>query len=220
MNTNNVLIVDDHPMVVKGYCYTLADLQEELNLTFEEANSCNDVLTKMKEKETDFYRLVLLDISLPASKCRTACGGEDLGIKIRIRYPDTKIIIQTGLNDIGIITNVFHSIKPEGFLIKSDIDEKVLVEAVSSVLRGKNYYSEKVSSLFSNDNFSDIYIDSLNRKILLHLSLGFKMKELPHHIPLSLPSIERRKKDLKSLLGVPNGSNQELLQAARTKGFI
>ncbi|KAA2216556.1 response regulator [Maribacter flavus] len=220
MLVNHLLIIDDHPMVVKGYCYTLAGIQEDLNLVFHEANSCDNVLQKMNDSDSDFYQIALLDISLPASTCGIAVGGEDLGLRIRSKFPETKIIVQTGLNDISVITNVFHSLKPEGFLIKSDIDEDVLIEAVSAVVRGKNYYSPSVRHLLSNQNFEDVYVDSLNRKILYHLSLGFKMKELPDYIPLSLPSIERRKKDLKSLLGVANGSNQELLHAARTKGFI
>ncbi|MDC6390954.1 response regulator [Maribacter sp. PR1] len=220
MSSINVLIIDDHPMVVKGYCYTLASLQDELQLKFDEANNCDDVLFKLEKTSDDFYSLILLDISIPASRCRTATGGEDLGIRIRSKFPETKIIVQTGLNDISIITNVFHSIKPEGFLTKSDIDEEVLINAVSTVLQNKNYYSSSVRHLLSNQDFEEVHIDALNRQILYHLSLGYKMKDLPYHIPLSLPSIERRKKDLKSLLGVPEGGNHQLLKAARTKGFI
>jgi two-component system response regulator NreC len=72
----------------------------------------------------------------------------------------------------------------------------------------------------SSVNFDDIYIDTYNRNILYHLSLGYKMKDLPKHIPLSLPTIERRKKELKTLLGVSQGGNMELLEVARRKGFI
>lgn len=112
MRTNQLLIIDDHPMVVRGYCYTLASIQDNLKLNIHEANSCTDVLRKLENSKTDFYHVVLLDISLPASECGIAASGEDLGLRIRVKFPTTKIIVQTGLNDIDVITNVFHSLKP------------------------------------------------------------------------------------------------------------
>tara|TARA_R110000737_G_scaffold296745_1_gene303379 strand:- start:309 stop:974 length:666 start_codon:yes stop_codon:yes gene_type:complete len=215
-----ILIVDDHPMVVRGYQLTLEQIQEDFLLEFYCSNSCDDVLFKMDELKNDFYDLILLDISLPASNCKIINNGEDLGALIKRKFPETKIIVQTGLNDMQCITNIFNSIKPEGFLIKSDIDEDVLITAVSTILNNKTYYSDKVKDLLSPDNFDDIYIDTYNRNILYHLSLGYKMKDLPNHIPLSLPTIERRKKELKTLLGVTQGGNMELLEVARSKGFI
>lgn len=219
-NSTKILIVDDHPMVMRGYQLTLEQIQEEFRIEFYFSKSCNDVLTKINEFKNDFYDLILLDISLPASSCNIINNGEDLGALIKRKFPETKIIIQTGLNDMQCITNIYNSIKPEGFLIKSDIDENVLITAVSSVLKNKTYYSEKVKDLLSPYDFDDIYIDPYNRNILYHLSLGYKMKDLPNHIPLSLPTIERRKKELKSLLGVTQGGNMELLEVARSKGFI
>jgi two-component system response regulator NreC len=174
----------------------------------------------VEEFKNDFYDLILLGISLPGSDCKIINNGEDLGVLIKRKFPEIKIIVQTGLNDMQCITNIFNSIKPEGFLIKSDIDEDILITAVSSVLNNKTYYSKKVKDLLSSDNFDDIYIDTYNRNILYHLSLGYKMKDLPKHIPLSLPTIERRKKELKTLLGVSQGGNMELLEVARRKGFI
>ncbi|WP_321827237.1 response regulator [Maribacter dokdonensis] len=215
-----LLIVDDHPMVVRGYQITLEQIQSDFLLDFYYSNHCDDVIRKIKEFENDFFELILLDINLPGTESKIINNGEDLGIHLRKKFPNTKIIIQTGLNDMQCISNIFNSIKPEGFLIKSDVDEDILITSVSSVLNNKTYYSNKVKNLLSPRNFEDIYIDNYNRKILYHLSLGSKMKDLPNLIPLSLPTIERRKKELKKLLGVPDGGNLELLQVARTKGFI
>ncbi|WP_437368380.1 response regulator [Maribacter litoralis] len=215
-----LLIVDDHPMVVRGYQITLEQIQPEFLIDFYFSNHCDDVIKKTKEFENDFFELILLDINLPGTESKIITNGEDLGIHLRKKFPNTKIIIQTGLNDMQCISNIFNSIKPEGFLIKSDIDEDVLISSVGSVLNNKTYYSKRVNNLLSPTNFEDIYIDSYNRKILYHLSLGSKMKDLPNFIPLSLPTIERRKKQLKQLLGVEEGSNMELLKIAKSKGFI
>ncbi|WP_168796299.1 response regulator [Flagellimonas onchidii] len=217
---SQILIIDDHPITVKGYKILLENLEIPTSLEFDGAHSCDEVLLKMDELEGNFFDIVLLDISLPASKDRTVTSGEDLGLLIKKRFPKTKIIVHTGLNEIQRISNIFRTLKPEGFLIKSDIDPKTLNHAVSRVLQNKNFYSEKIRTLLSPDDFEKIYVDSWNRKILYHLSQGHKMKDLPSHIPLSMPTIERRKKRIKSLLGVPDGSTKELLDVARKKGFI
>ncbi len=219
-NATKILIVDDHPIVLRGYQICLQQIQEDLNLKIDLASDCSSVLLAMEHFPNDFYNLILMDISLPASDCKKASSGEDLGFYIRRKFPDTKIIVHTGLNDMQYISNIFNTIKPEGFLIKSDIDEDTLISSVCSVLNNQTYYSEKVKYLLSPDDFNDIYLDNWNRKILFHLSLGYKMKELPEHIPLSLPTIERRKKELKSLLGIPLAGTRELLEVARNKGFI
>lgn len=218
--TTKILIIDDHPMVIRGYQLSLHSLATDMDILFDGATSCDDVLLKMSNVEDTFYDLILLDINLPASSSKNVINGEGLGQQIRSKFPATKIIVQTGLNDVERISNIFKTLKPEGFLIKSEIDEDTLISSVKNVLNNRNYYSEKVKTLLSPNDFDDIYIDKWNRKILYHLSLGSRMKDLPEFIPFSLPTIERRKKELKSLFGIPKASNKELISAARSKGFI
>jgi len=215
-----ILIVDDHPMVILGYQLILQHTESVFEMKFDGANTCSEVLLKMKISNNSFYDLVLLDISIPSSDCKSANDGEDLGFYIRKKYPNTKIIVQTGLSDVQRITNIFNTLKPDGFIIKPDINEEVLVNAVETVLNNKSYFSESFEKLLSHDNFEDIYLDNWNRKILYFLSLGYKMKDLPNHLPFSLPTIERRKKEIKLLLGVQRGGNKELLEVARNKGFV
>ncbi|OWW23531.1 hypothetical protein B4Q04_20250 [Zobellia sp. OII3] len=216
----SIIIVDDHPMVVRGYKLSLETLSNELSLSMQGASNCEEVLELMEKNNENFADLLLLDINLPAAKSKGIHDGEDLGCLIRRKFPKTKIIVHTALNDTHRITNIFYSLKPEGLLIKSEIDERTLVTAVSNVLIGRTYYSNIINKLLSNTNFKDIHIDTWSKKILQYLSKGLKTKDLPKHIPLSIASIERRKRELKSLLGVPNGGNMELLESARNKGFI
>ncbi|MBC6999647.1 response regulator [Cytophaga sp. FL35] len=215
----SILIIDDHPMVVRGYQLSLATLTE-FNYITQGASNCAEVLEMMEEKKKSFADLLLLDINLPAAKGKGINDGEELGCLVRRQYPKTKIIVHTALNDSHRITNIFHSLKPEGLLIKSEVDETSLLAAVSNVLNGRTYYSSKIKMLLSESNFEDIHIDTWGKKILLYLDKGFKTKDLPEYIPLSIASIERRKRELKTLLGVPSGGNMELLESARQKGFI
>ncbi|UII80105.1 response regulator [Flagellimonas sp. CMM7] len=216
----HILIIDDHPITIRGYKLILENQKIALSNEVQGATNCDQVIEIMNVPEELFFDVVLLDISLPASKDKQVTSGEDLGFLIRKKYPKTKIIVHTGLNYVQRISNIFNTLKPEGFLIKSDISANVLKIAVNKVLQNGTYYSEKIKDLLYPEDFEKIYIDSSNRKILYHLSQGYRMKDLPEHIQLSMPTIERRKKRIKALLGVPNGNTKDLLEVARKKGFI
>ena len=49
---------------------------------------------------------------------------------------------------------------------------------------------------------------------------GFKTKDLPKYIPLSLSAIEKRKASIKKQLILESGSNKELLDSAKSLGLI
>lgn len=222
MNTNKlkVLIVDDHPMVIKGYKICLLNNQSQYDIKVDCAHDCNDVLSLMKSQKFSFYNIVLLDISLPASNDNVIICGEDLGLLIKSNFPKIKIIVHTGLNDRQRISNIFKTLNPEGFLIKSDIESEVLSDAVNTVMKNESYYSEKTNLLIDSCRLDNVYIDSLDRKILYYLSIGEKMKNLPLYIPLSIATIERRKKNLKIFFNVTDMGDRNLLAVAKEKGFI
>ena len=94
-----------------------------------------------------------------------------------------------------------------------------LNNAINSVLNGHSYYSNQTNRLISNCD-DEIFLDTLDQKILYHISKGERMKNLPKHIPLSMATIERRKKKMKLLFEVSQGGDKELLDIAKGKGFI
>ncbi|MGB5817860.1 MAG: response regulator [Saonia sp.] len=215
-----ILIVDDHPMTVQAYEIFLKGNEKENIFKIGRAYNCDQVLSEIKSKQKKFYDLVLLDINLPSSKDNKIVSGEDLGQHMKRKFPSVKLIVHTSLNDYQRISDIYKTLKPEGFLIKTDIEPNILLEAVNSVLNGHTYYSERMNLSLRSCKTDKLYIDSLDRKILYYRSIGEKMKNLPQYIPLSMPSIERRKKRMKILLGIPDQDDRELLAVARKKGFL
>ncbi len=218
--TIRILIVDDHPMTVKGYELLLTSLTMPYSLVIEGATSCDTVLEKMEVAKDRFFDIVFLDIGMPPSSDGSVFSGEDLGLRIRKRYPQTKLVVHTALNDQTRINAIFRSLVPEGFVIKSDLDANMLKDLIAIISNGQTYYSERTNKLIAEGDFGKAAMDSSNQKILHLLSKGFLMKDLPKYIPLSLATIERRKKNLKQLFGIPKGSTSELLELAKEKGFI
>lgn len=218
----NILMVDDHPIIIEGYQNTLmATKKEDQTLLIDTANSCDaaNQLMQRASKEKP-YDICFFDISLPSSADGTINSGEDLAKIARNIMPDAKIVILTMFNESYRIHNIIKEISPDGFLIKSDLTSSELAEAFQHILNSPPYYSSTVSNFLRKTVTSDIYVDEINRKILHLLSQGIKTRSLVEHIDLSMSAIEKRKKQMKLLFSVEDGKDETLLEEARKKGFL
>ncbi len=218
----NILMVDDHPIIIEGYQNTLmATKREDQTLIIDTANDCDtaDLLMRKAAREKP-YDVLFFDISLPASKDGALTSGEDLAKLSKQLMPKGKIVILTMFNESYRIHNIIKNINPDGFLIKSDLTSSELAEAFQHILVAPPYYSSTVSQFLNKIIVNEIYIDETNRKILHLLSRGIKTRSLPEHIDLSISSIEKRKKQLKELFSITDGKDETLIMEARKKGFL
>ena len=110
--------------------------------------------------------------------------------------------------------------KPEGLLIKNDITPLELLETIRIVVNDPPYYSKTVLKLLRDQVINDFILDNYDRKILYELSIGTRMKDLPNILPLSITSIEKRKRKLKRMFNVKKMDDRQLMISAREKGFI
>ena len=218
----NILMVDDHPIIIEGYQNVLMTTKEEdQTLLIDTANNCDtaQLMINRASKGTP-YDVCFFDISLPASEDGKYASGEDLALLAQRVIPEAKIIILTMFNESFRIHNIIKEINPDGFLIKSDLTSMELADAFQQILRFPPYYSSTVSNYIKKTISSEIYVDDINRKILHLLSQGVKTKSLSEYIPRSTSAIEKRKKQLKLLFSVSDGKDETLLQEAREKGYL
>ncbi|MGZ0016130.1 DNA-binding response regulator [Yeosuana sp. AK3] len=221
--TIKILMIDDHPMIIEGYQNTLQFTKKENQiLNIDIANNCDQAIDCMDKsvKSNNLYNVLFVDISLPPSKDGIMNSGEDLAIYARKMLPKAKIIILTMFDESYRIHNIIKTIKPEGFLIKSDLTSSELSSAFQAVLYNPPFYSGTVNSHLRKTNESDIVIDDKNRKILYLLSQGAKNKSLAAHLDISLSAIEKRKKQLKEIFLIDDGQDETLINEARKRGFI
>jgi len=185
-NILSILVVDDQPITIIGYEHVLKNMQKDFEVNVVGAYDCDEVLSKMKGVEFRSFDIVFLETLLPPSRNGLVINGEDLAIKIRHSFPQVKIVVQTELTNQKKISSILKNLKPEGFLIKSDIEPEVLLDVVSTVINGDTYYSKTVKKLISPCNGEKIFLDSADQKILYHLSKGERMKNLPKHVHLAI----------------------------------
>lgn len=220
----NVLIVDDHPIIADAYKSAFEFISNEKNdVTFNISivTNCDEAIEaiegKSKIAEID---IVFLDISLPPSKDGKYLSGEDVGIRIKEVIPNCKIIVATTFNDNYRIQVILRNVNPDGFLIKNDINKEELVTSIKTILDNSPYYSKSVLELFRKQSSIDYQLDKIDRQLLYEMSIGTKMKDLPKIIPMSMPGLEKRKKQLKELFKVQDNDDRELILKAKEKGFI
>ncbi|MBT8309293.1 MAG: response regulator transcription factor [Flavobacteriaceae bacterium] len=223
MHKLNILMVDDHPMIIEGYQNTLLSTKtDDQDLAIDIASTC-DMANEMmlaSVKHQNPYDILFVDIKLPPSKDGAITSGEDLAKVAREILPDAKIIILTMFNESYRIHNILKTINPDGFLIKSDLTSNELAKAFQTILTNPPYYSSTVNGFLRQSITSDVYVDDKNRKILHLLSQGVKTKNLAEHLNLSLSAVEKRKKQLKELFKIQDGQDESLINEAREKGFL
>jgi len=223
MKTIRILAVDDHEMTTMGYKFILEDTEfDDFKVIVDTAKSFDQAIEKIENSVNSFaYDILLLDIQLAQATVGPAKTGEDIGIFARKVIPKTKIVYMSSFSDNYRINSILKTVDPEGYMVKTEIDQKSLQVMVQTVMTTPPYYTQKalaaIRKKMAND---DIILDEKDKKILHYLSIGTKTKDMVNHVSLSLPSIENRKRQLKAVFGVEKQNDQALITESRNRGFI
>lgn len=222
MKVIKILAVDDHEMTTLGYKFILEDTQfNDFSVQVETAKSFKEAQQKIKDSLQSFpYDILLLDIQLGPSTEGTVETGEDLGIWARKESPESLIVFMSSFSDNYRINSIMQSVDPEGYMVKSEIDQQSLQAMVKTVLKAPPYYTQKALAAIRKRMANDLALDDNDKKILYHLSIGTKTKDMVNYISLSLPGIENRKRHLKAIFGVEKQNDQALITESRNRGFI
>jgi DNA-binding NarL/FixJ family response regulator len=133
-----ILIADDHALVRAGLRQFLDE--DSLVSDIGEAESGNETLARLRSGKWD---LLLLDINMPDR------SGLDILRYIRASYPETKVIVLSGLPERLYALNVLRA-GAAGFLPKECAPEELL-KAVRAVLQGRRYLTASMAELLVAD---------------------------------------------------------------------
>ena len=136
------------------------------------------------------------------------------------RFGDTKIIVLTSILDKNRLNGILKSLKPAGFLIKTDVDPKSLKDAFRQVSNGMRYYSNSIMDLIEAHYLSGIELEREERQFLYLLSIGVPTTGIPDHLPWSLSKVEKKKRKLREQLDVEGKNIMALIHRARELGII
>ena len=217
-----ILIVDDHPINVDSYQTLLSNIESnekaEYLLAFDCEQAYNTINRRLLSDKT--INFAFIDISLPAYEEKKLFSGSDVAMLIRKKIPLCKIIIISMHKEPLWVNQIYKSVKPEGFIAKSDINYKCFPEIFQSIEKNEIYMSQSIKLSQKIMIQKNINWDEYDSKILQLIAQGIKTINLPNFIPLSLSTIETRKANIKKQLVLNTSSDKELIDIVKNLGFI
>jgi two-component system invasion response regulator UvrY len=179
---SRILIADDHAVVRAG----LRQFLEEDRSVREigEASTGTETLDQLRAKRWD---LVILDIYMPDR------SGLDILKQIQASYPETKVLIISGLPERQYALNAIKA-GASGYLAKDTAPEELL-KAVKAVLRGRRYVSPTLAELLVDDLNQDsdqplhARLSEREFQIFCKLAAGRSVSEIAGELFLSVKTV-------------------------------
>lgn len=222
--TCKLLIIERYPFICEIYELVLQKLvMKNPNLTLEIQTCCSSEVAYhliCDSYDAKPFDLIILEINIPGFIKKGFISGEDLALYIRKEVPKAKIIINTAIENRHCLRNIFRSIKPEAFCLKSEFDLASFEKVILAIFDDKKFFSKTIMDILVNECLATDLIDSIDRQILYRLSQGVKTSSLINYIPLSISGIEKRKRKLADFFNLDTANSSQLINCARECGYI
>lgn len=198
-----IAIVDDHPLIVKGY-RELIDTQQDLEFCGD-ASGEPDALDLVDKTCPD---LVVVDLSLR--------DGTGLGLikKIKTRHQDTKVLVASMHDEFLFAERVLRT-GAEGYISKQEAPDR-FVEAIRKVLSGKIYLSsrmeERMLQVLAGKQQADVSqplptrLSNRELEVFEYIGQGLSTRQIAEQLHLSVKTIETHRESIKQKLNIQTSS--------------
>ncbi|WP_294822146.1 response regulator [uncultured Flavobacterium sp.] len=217
----NILLVDDHPIILELYKNVLASLLEVRQPVFYSTLNCKQAYEAYAELagKNMCFQLAIIDQSLPPFTEKNLNNGIDIALLLKKKMPECKLIINTAHMQLAVIYEIHKRVAPHGLIIKNDVTIESLSEIIAGVVDFNEYYnSPTVKSSISKVWSIEVLAEDYNRQILHYLAKGYKIKEIEGAISLAATTIQKRIIYMKKAFDIPD--NGSLVKTAISRGYI
>lgn len=204
MDTQNILLVDDHKIIREGIKHYLESI-ENVNVIGEAQNG-NQALEWLKTNAQD-VTIALLDIGMDGMNGIELCG------EISEKYPHIKSIALSMFSEPHHIKQMMQS-GAKGYLLKNSTQEE-LKEALEAVASGKTFFTSEVTNIVmssmtgnSKKSYSKVSVEMpLTERELEVLELimkEFSNNEIADALFISPRTVDAHKRNLLEKTGSKN----------------
>jgi len=193
MKKINILIVDDHPMVLEGMKALLSNF--DYITVSGTATNAYDAMAMLKAQPVD---IVIADINLPE------VSGIELTAKIKKEFPGIKVLAMSTFKERSYISQMIKN-GASGYLVKSASKEEIEA-AILSANEGKLYLSLDINSIELNPEVApDVPVVSRREKEVLQLIVdGLTNPQIAEKLFISLHTVDSHRKNLLAKFNVNN----------------
>jgi len=196
--TYNLLVVDDHQLMIDGLSGILKE--EKLIAAIYTAVNGQDAIDQVKLHEID---CVLMDINMPK------INGLEATKIIKQQRPDIKIIVISMLSDTPVVIKLLKA-GADGFILKNTGREE-LVKAIEKVMNNEKYLSHELNlNLYNHlghkkaNASSDTHLTSREKEIIRYIADGMTNHDIAEKLFLSTSTVDTHRKNILAKLALKN----------------
>lgn len=182
----NIVIVDDHPIVIEGLKIMLSS-QPFFNIP-ETFTSGSEIISFIATHKVD---IILLDITLPDA------NGTELCRDIKKISPDTSVIMFSNRSERSIIMQSIQN-GASGYLLKNTSIEELVV-CIKGALSGDIVFCHETKQIISRPSQNDLPIPRLTKRekqILQLVAQGKTSNRIAEELFLSPLTVDTHRKNL------------------------
>ncbi len=204
-----ILIVDDHQMILEGIRNFVAGQFPEANLLL--ASNHKEIINVLQKREID---VLLLDLVLKKEDSR-----DFLAQLIQLK-PKMKIVVVSSLEDETVVHGLLHS-GVHGFVGKSS-STMYIAEAIRAVINNKTYIDPLLKERIQEKNKSlstySIGLTRREKEVLYETLKEKRIKEIAESLFISEKTVESHRSNLFAKFGVSNVTG--LVKKAMLLGYF
>lgn len=203
----DVLIVEDHPVVVEGLKKLL--LESGLAQTCLTASTGKECQSYLKNFSPD---IILLDINLPDT------SGIDLCKTIKSEFPKMNILAISSFSQRSYIIRMLDN-GAGGYVLKNSSEDEI-IHAIKDVSKGIPHLSFEVNEILKPSKTSENapMLSRRETEVLQLIADGFTNQEIADKIFISPLTVDSHRKNLLMKLNARNTA--ALIKIAINKGLI
>lgn len=198
----NVLIVDDHPMMLEYLSGAVARAFE--GAAVRTSNDLDGALEAVRSQQP---QLVLLDLGLPG------CGGIESLLRFRREFPDVRVVIVSGVEEQAAIRGVLAA-GAAGYIPKTS-SPKLVVSALKLVGEGGTYVPpEALASELGHS--PDSVLTERQREVMRQLLRGRTIGQIAREFGIAVATAKHHAHAVYAAFNV--SSRADLIVAANRRG--
>jgi len=181
----NIVIVDDHRMVVKSLSKLLNEVTTfQVTAVYYDLKSCRAGL-----ENTALPDVLLLDIGLPDG------DGVDFCAEITKTYHGLKVIMLTSYKEFNVAKRALHN-GALGYVLKNSEPEEIFA-AIETVNEGKQFLCEDIDILLKGKkDDKTIWFSSREKEVLQCIADGLTTKEIANRICRDDETVKTHRRNL------------------------
>lgn len=204
MNSITILIVDDHPIVLKGIHALLSSSFPRASIM--DAAGVGEAEEILVRHDVD---IMITDLDLNGE------SGTTLIRHVRDIRPATQVVVYTMHEEPWSVSEI-DSMDVEAVVMKSDSAGELLT-AVGSLLDGKGYYSATFSRLLGSQKRQPDRLSCRETQVVDLTAAGLSSADIALQLGISINTVEFHRRRIMQKLGVSNAA--EMVSRATELGW-